>query len=360
MAKVTKKNIPLDKLYSSDSVNGRCADNYDLDSLIPQITLRGRIINPLVVEAQPDGMYLVLRGNRRLRAAKIIVADPSQPAEMIAALAKLSCEVYEDLTHTEREDLIFDDGETKPLNREETILAVWRLYKQFSRPEDIMARLYHMLARYSNNVKKLAELNRMPKGDPKRKKYMATWFAGTLRAYMLAGASMTDEVREAMILTARFEDGRLKDEVVPFLTSQDKIAELSKARTKDEAALGWTVEAGGEAYNETLQRFKDEHAGKATAPEKKKAPSPKDLKGRIASFKSAALRAAFGVASGDEGAGVALLTMDDAIHRSGLVFDVIGKAIPSVTDKDVKTLLLTIVGSGPAADVEAALAPFCK
>lgn len=359
MAKKTKKALALSSLVSSDAVNARLADNYDLESLIPQIVNKGGITNPPSVEANADGKtFTVLQGNRRVRAALVICGAPAgvYPADVVKALEKLDCIVYEGLTNEERDGLIFDHGETRPLNREETVLAVWRLFKSFAKEKEIGLRLFGQLARYTGNEKKL---NQLPSDPAAREKYLATWFRGTLGGYMLAAATMTDEVREAMLMTARKEDGRLKEgETVPFNASRERIVELSKARTADEKAAGWNTSTGGETFNQTIARFKDEDAGKATAGAKKTRPTVKDLTDRAAMFKSAPLKAAFAVAAGDDNAGAALLSMDDAIHRAVIVSDVVAKAIPNVKDANVKALLIAFVGSGPAADVEAALAPF--
>lgn len=361
MSKVTRKAIPLTSLVSSDVVNARLADNYDLESLRPQVIGKGRIVSPLVVEPMTgadEGKYLVLQGNRRKRVADLIIADPAAPADVKAALVKLDCVIYEGLTDEERDALIFDHGESRPLNREETLLSVWRLFKQFKKEREIGQRLYYQLARYTGNEKKL---NTLPGDAAARDKYLTTWFRGTLGQYMLSAATMTDEVREAMIMTARKEDGRVKEgESVTFLATRERVVELSKARTADEKAAGWNPNTGGESFNATIQRYKDEDAGKATSGVKVKRPSVKDLTDRAAMFKSAALKGAFAVAAGDDSAGAALLTMDDAIHRQTIVSEIIVKAIPTVKDQQIKSLLITLVGSGPAADVESALAPFVK
>jgi hypothetical protein len=358
MSKTTRKAIQIEKLVSSDSVNARLADNYDLESLRPQIIGKGRIVNPLVVEPMADGMYMVLQGNRRLRCALMIIADPAAPADVKAALAKLDCNVYEGLSDEERDALIFDHGESRPLNREETLLGVWRMFKGFKKEKDIGERMYYQLARYTGNEKKL---NQLPPNVADRTRYLSTWFRGTLGQYMLSAATMTDEVREAMVMTARKEDGRLKEgETVPFTASRERIVELSKCRTADEKAGGWDNVKGGESFNAAIQRYKDEDANRAQKPEKSKRPSVKALTDAAGLYKSAALKAAFAVASGDDTAGAALLTMDDAIHRQTIVAEILVKAIPAVADQNVKSLLTALVGSGPAADVEAALAPFVK
>lgn len=360
MSKVTRKAIPVEKLVSSDAVNARLADNYDLESLRPQIIGKGRIVNPLIVEPMPDGSgnYMVLQGNRRLRCALLIIADPAAPADVKAALAKIECNVHEGLTDEERDALIFDHGETRPLNREETLLGVWRMFKGFKSEKEIGSRLFHQLARYSGNEKKL---NTLPADAAGRAQYLSKWFRGTLGQYMLSAATMTDEVREAMVMTARKEDGRLKEgETVPFNASRERIVELSKCRTADEKAGGWNVTTGGETFNAAIQRYKDEDANRAQKPDKAKRPSVKALTDAAGLYKSAALKAAFAVAAGDDTAGAALLTMDDAIHRQTIVSEILVKAIPHVTDPNVRSLLTTLVGSGPAADVEMALAPFVK
>lgn len=357
MAKKTKKALPLSALVSSDSVNARLADNYDLETLCVQIVAKGGITNPLAVEPMPGekDRFMVLQGNRRKRAADLLVSRHDTPDEVRKSLEKIECIIYEGLSDADRDGLIFDHGETRPLNREETVLAVWRLYKQFAKEKEIGQRLYYQLARYSGNEKKLAE---MPTDPHKRNQFLSDWFRGTLGQYILAAASMPDEVREQFLLTARKEDGRLKEgEKVSFLCTRARIVELSKARTADEKAAGWSREAGGEHFNALVQKFKDEDAGKAEPDKPAGKLSVKELKRRASLFDSAALKAAFNVAAGDETAGVALLSMDASIHRTTLVFEVLSKYCERIKDPTVRALVVTLLGSGPAADVEAALQP---
>src|SRR4051812_48002144 len=82
MSKKTRKSIPLNNLISSDSVNARLADNYDLESLRPQVIAKGGITNPPVVEEMADGKFMVLQGNRRKRVCDLIVADPTSPPDI--------------------------------------------------------------------------------------------------------------------------------------------------------------------------------------------------------------------------------------------------------------------------------------
>lgn len=366
--KNTRKAIALDNLISSDQVNGRRADNYDLDALRPAIEMKGKIVNPLVVYPQREtdgtetGKYVILQGNRRKRTADLIRASDKPVVENIdfeavkKNLEKLDCLVYSDLTDLERETLIFDHGETKPLNREETVNAVWRLFKQFRPEKEIGQLLYHQLARYTGQEKML---NTLPTDPQERAAKISSWFHGTLGNFMLAAAQMGDYIRDQFILTARAEDGKLEPGVKVELTcSRKRISALSQAKQADLKANGWTPENGGEKFNELVQKFKDEDAGRATAGTTEKPPTAKDLRERIGMFKSAPLKAAFGVASGDKSAGQALLQFDDAIHRNTLVSEIIVKNLPSVKDLAVKALLESLVGSGPAADVETALAPF--
>lgn len=366
--KNTRKAIRLTDLISSDQVNGRRPDNYDLEALRPAIEIKGKIVNPPVVEPQrgtdgaETGKFVILQGNRRVRTAGLILASNKPVVDGVdldavkKALEKVECLVYSDLTDTERETLIFDHGETKPLNREETVMAVWRLFKQFRTEKEIGQLLYHQLARYTGNEKKL---NSLPVEPAAREKELVAWFRGTLGGYMLAAAQMGEYVRDQFILTARSEDGKLEPGVkVEMRCSRARITGLSQAKTADTKAGGWTQENGGEAFNALIQKFKDEDAGIAEAGPKDKRPSVKELNERMNLFKSAPIRAAFGVAAGDKTAGNNLLTLDDMLHRQTLVGEVIVKALPSVKDEMMKAFLSALISDGPAADVEAALAPF--
>lgn len=360
--KNVRKAITLNNLVSSDTVNGRRPDNYDLEALRPAIEMKGKIVNPPVVEpirntdGTETGKYSILQGNRRVRCAAVIVADKNSTPELVKALEKVDCLVYAELTDLERETLIFDHGETKPLNREETVHAVWRLFKQFRTEKEIGQLLYHQLARYTGNEKKLNNLSSEPAA---REKELNAWFRGTLGGYMLAAAQMGEYVRSQFILTARGEDGKLAEgEKVEMKCSRTRISALSQAKTADTKAGGWKQEEGGESFNALIQKFKDEDAGIAESGPKDKRPTVKELNERIALFKSAPIRAAFSVAAGDKTAGNNLLTLDDMIHRQTLVGEVIVKALPSVKDEFVKAFLSALISDGPAADVEMALAPF--
>lgn len=358
MAKVTRKTVAISALISDDSVNVRLSDNYDLESIIPQLLAKGKIINPLIVEpAEEDGKFLILQGNRRFRGAKALLADPNLPDEIKKHFEKVDVIIYDGLDDKERTALVIDHGEWRTLNREETVLAVWRLDKQFFSEKSIGEALYSLLARYTGNEKKL---NAIPKDAEARAKYLRDWFRGTLGSYILAAARMGEYVRQQFVLTARAEDGRLKEgEKVEMRCDRTRVVELSKAKNADAdpamGGKGWTAEAGGEKFNALIEKFKAEDAGTADK-DKSSRPSAKEIKERMDVYRSPAIKNALACSLGDTKAGAALVELDDKLTRRDAVDAIIHKRLGEIKDEKLRALLVAMLSDRlPVGEVEVCL-----
>lgn len=246
------KNLPIESLVSDTAINYRLEWNYDIGSLIPLILQAGRVNNPLIVEMRPNGTALVLQGNRRLRALLAIHADPEIDAALKKSLTKVPCLVYDGLSDEERTDLILDHGGVRGLNREETVLAVWRQMAMFRTEARIGETLYSQLARFTGNESMLSSL---PPSGPDRRKRITEWFRGSLGQYIMAAYGFGDFVRDQFLATHRKIDGvkwDAKKDTLEMECTRKCITELSQAKSKDEdtkaGGKGWSYEAGGEHF----------------------------------------------------------------------------------------------------------------
>lgn len=357
MAKQTKKIVSINTLVVDYKVNVRETVNYDIPAMKQSILDTGRITDPIHVRAD----MVVLRGNRRTLAGQELLNDPTTPQDVADTLKKVDIIVH-DFTPGSSEEIAFilDHGNQKGLARTEVLNTVWRLDKQFMSEAQIITMLYQSLATYTGNPKKAQEAAAIT-NLKERTDYLRKWLHGTVGNYLLAASKMGDYVKEQMRLTHLSEDRLLTSEQkVECRMSRDRITQLSAAKTKDsieKGGKGWTPEAGGENFNTLLESFKAEDRGEETA-EKSKRPSAKDLRDRADLFKSPAIRSALLVAAGDVEHGKQLVDLDDRLARMSMVAESLSKMAGSIIDPNVKTLVLAIIGSGPAADVEAALTPF--
>lgn len=367
--KHVKKVVSIDKLTFDYAVNIRQTNNYDLPHMKEQIVSMGRIIKPLAVRemevdlnGKKEKQLLVLQGNRRGRAGLELWNDPSISVELKEALSKVDIIVYTDLTPSEEISLIIDHGSEKPISRTETVVAIWRLDKQFKSEAEIISTMYFALAKYSGNEKKLRDVPTEPRA---KEKFLKSWLHGTVGNYVLASAKMGDFIREQFILTHRSEDKLLNEgEKVELRCSRDRITQLSQAITADKDVnkdgKGWNVDTGGEKFNALVQKFKDEDAGLAEAEAKVSRPSVKLLKEKADVYKSPAIRTALLVAAGELAAegGKQLLDLDDRLTLLQMKLEVLQKNEGSVKDEGVKKLVHAILNGGPAASVEEAMKPF--
>lgn len=329
-SKPTRKTLSAKQLVVDFDLNIRDRSNYDLGTMKDQIRTAGQVIKPILVEKQGD-RYVVLSGNRRTLASQELLTEESLPANLKASLEKLDVLVYEGLSETERLALVIDHGSEKGISRTELVQAVWRLAKAFWSEIDIIKLLYFSLAQYTGAAtKKLPEIQKIT-DEKQRTEALRKWLHGTVGNYMLAAAKMGTYVREQFILTHKSQDNMLAEgEKVEVNISRDRIVELSKARTADEANGGWSTEKGGTRFNELLERYKAEDAGNATK-ERSSRPSAKDLLDRIDVFKSQPMKRMLRLAAeGPSEQTKGLDSDDDAIYRNEQIFSAVMRNVEKV------------------------------
>lgn len=356
--KVTRKTMSIAAVKQDDNVNVREGNNYDIPAMMADILEKGRITDPISVRACD---LMTLRGNRRVKAGQLLLADPNTPQDVADALKKVEVLVYDVVPGSDEElAIILDTGSVKGLARTEILKIVWKLYKQLKTEREIGVMMYRDLANYTGDTKKSAEAAAITDLS-KREEFINGWFRGTLGSYMLSAAKMGDYVREQMVLTHLSDDRLLPaDKKVEVVMSRKRIGELSKAKTADDpknGGEGWTYEKGGKNFNAKIETFKEEDSGKI-AKEKATRPTEKALREQADMFKSKALRAALLVAAGDQSQGKALVSADDVYARWEMVSDIIAAYAPKVNDPNVKALLVALIGTNEAASVEEALKPF--
>lgn len=358
MAKNTKKTMSIANLVVDYGTNVRVVGNYDIPAMMEAIVATGRITDPIHVRLADN---VVLRGNRRTLAGQKLLADPTTPQDVAEALKKVDVVAHDVQAGSAEElDIILDHGNTKGLSRTEILLTVWRMDKQFLSEAQIIGMLYQPLAGYTGNQQKAVQAAAMS-NLKERSDFLRKWLHGTVGNYFLAAAKMGRYVREQMELSHLMEDRQLPAEKkVEMKVNRDRITQLSAAKSKDDptkGGKGWDVEKGGENFNLLIQQFKDEDAGIATT-EKKTRPNVKDLEDRAAVFSHPAIRSALLVAAGHAEHGKALVDLDATLNRMTMVLDILAAFSVKVMDPRVGHLLKTIIGQGPAADVEEALKPF--
>jgi hypothetical protein len=358
--KTVRRQISLDKLVSSDTLNVRLASNYDLDVMHEQIRAKGGVMKPLLVEPIPDqkGHYQILQGNRRFRSAVYLYAHPDTTPELRDALAKLECDIVDQpITEKDRLGLILDHGESKGLTRLETVLAVWKMDAQMYSTAAIGEMMYYQLAQYTGNTGNLAKIAALKNEPAKRRDAIKKWFHGTLDQKILLANRLGSYVRDQFILNTQAEDGPLPEgTTVEMVLTQTHLSELRKAREADLDAGGWTPEQGGEAFNAKIQQFKDETAGRRDKSRTERPTAAKLKEQAQQIYKSAPIRAALLTAAGENSAGAGLVEMDKAIYRWSLVTEILTSAAnrPNLSPA-LKGFITALIGDGPAADVEIAL-----
>jgi hypothetical protein len=349
MAKNIRKFVSRKDLVADYTINAREQDNYALEALIPQIIEKRKVITPLIVEPHPtlEGKFLILQGNRRFRASDIIIGMNDVSDEIKENLSRFECSIYEGLTEDERMRFIYDHGETHPLNRTETLKAVWRWYAEMKTEKQIAIGLYGILATYTGNQKKA---NNVPKDPAAREKYLSDWFRGTLGQYMLSAYGMSDRVRNAMLLSHKKDDGKLGDTPLPWYASRERILALAKAKNADP---NWTHEKGGEKFNELIEQFENEDAGKAEK-EKVKRPTAQALLTQADASKSPLTKAALRVAAGQTEHGRAMIDLDSRAARTSDALVILSSSSTRFPYGPIRDLASALLGTGPIADVEAA------
>lgn len=345
----------IDTLKVDFGTNVRLQQNYDIPSMKQAIMDVGRITDPIHIRA--DGT--VLRGNRRTLAGQELLADPSCPQDLAAALKKVSVVVHDVVPGSQEElAIVLDHGSQKGLNKTEVLLAVWRLDKQFLSESQIINAMYFALAEYTRNPKKAQEAAAIANLRD-RQEYLRKWLHGTVGNYILAANKMGDYVRNEMLKTHLADDNLLPaGDKLECRMSRDRITQLSAAKSKDAdtkaGGEGWSPEQGGKNFNETLEKFKAEDRGESTE-DKSKRPTVKELTERADAFKSPAIRSALLVAAGQSQHGKDLVELDDRLHRLNLVCETLSKRIGEIQDPNVANLVKAIIGNGPAGEVELAL-----
>jgi len=95
----------------------------NVEDLLPSIKLRG-VVQPIIVEAQEGGSYLLIAGERRYRASEALT------------LPDIPCRMVEDLSETERQILELEENVKRhDLTWQEEVAAVKRIHQLYVRSE---------------------------------------------------------------------------------------------------------------------------------------------------------------------------------------------------------------------------------
>lgn len=348
--KFSKKTVSVMELTVDLTLNVREPNNYDVESMKDQILEVGRITNPPIVKETKDA-FIVLQGNRRVKAGQSLFEDPNCPSQAKEALTKMEILVLkaEDLSPEEEMRIICDHGSQKPISKTETVKTVWRLARSLFSEKQIITLLYYQLARYSGNEKKVSE---MPTEAKAKELFLSKWLHGTVGNYMLSVLRMPERVREQFVLTHKAMDGLLVNgEKVTVKVSRERVVELSKAKTADEKENKWNPGTGGPNFDAQWQKFVKEDAGEITV-ETPKRPSIKELKGLSDIMESELTRKIILACVGEAQANLADLDKETA--RQASIFRVLAEQIDAIKDAKVKEVVNTIF-RGTAKEVESYL-----
>jgi hypothetical protein len=352
MAKPTMKTMSVANLKVDFNLNIRQQNNYDLPSIKQQIRDAGRILKPIIIRGEDN---VVLSGNRRTLAGQELINDPECPVELHDNLAKTQVIVYTGLTPEEELTLILDHGGEKPISKTEVLEAVWRLDKQFYPEAKIITWMYHALADYTDNKRKLMELPNEPKA---RETKLKEWFHGTVGNYMLASLKMGEFIREQMVLTHLQEDKLLGDRKVTMRVTRKRMTALSAAKSEDIRNKEWDVATGGPKFNELIEEFKAEDAGDPVS--KAKRPTVKELTDKADVFKASAIKGALLVAAGNSDAGKNLASLDDELFRQECINGYFAKYVGQVKSPEVKRLIELLLKDTKSDTHGAAVEEFLK
>jgi hypothetical protein len=343
MVAVTAINLNLDRNYRED---------YDLPILISQIVAKGRVLEPLHIEKE---CMEPLKGFRRLSACKWIQEHPADySAEIVKNTETVPVIFYTELTAQEREDMIFDQGESKGLSNVETVKAVWRMQ---ARGEDFLTigrKSYQQLARFTGNTEKLAEVKGMPDGRARDEK-LKTWLKGTLYDIMMVAGRMGELVREQYILQHRTKDRPLTEEEkkrVIFKCNNKRVQDLARGMAADQDAKKWDFTSStGPEFEGKIASFVKEDAAPAN---KKRTFTPSQMKSTGEAMQSEGLRLAFLKCAGEtkDGDDDRYVSLDAEYLRRDKVFVALIQYRDRVTDPAVRSLIGSILHDGPEKVVE--------
>lgn len=367
--KTSHRKVSASDLVVDMALNPR-RESYDLPTMKEQILAIGRVTDSLVVEPHPDqkehkGKFRVLKGNRRTLAVQELLNDPQLPTGVHEAISKLECDVQEGLSDRERLELVYDHGQQNQLTRAEIVVAIWKLANNGWTEADITVRMYQALARFTGQLKKISEVQRIT--DPKdREKAIKKWLHGTVGNYLLAANEMGEFVRTQLYLAELSADRPLTDEEkgrVVFSVSRTRINELNSAKQKDKKDSSWNPLSawpapkgeGGTEFNATIERFITEDSSD-TGPRETRM-TMKDLERRADAARSHNLRQVYQRVAGKPVEGFDFDALDVEMFRVDKVQRTIIGAMDGVKDKNVKELLVAIAYKGEA-EVQTALKPF--
>lgn len=359
MKRTTLKKWKLADLKVNRTLNFR--KNYDLPSMIEQIAQEGRILEPCHVEDNGD----VLKGNRRISAAQIIVADPKSPQELVDTLKQVDVFVYSELTDRERTELILDHGSQKSLGYEEIVEAIWRLQHEGFSGREIMVLMYQLLAKYTGKPQKAVEAERLEPGTA-RDEFLGDWLNGTLNNKILNAGRMGGRIKRQFILAEIAKDRALTDaekKEVEFEINIKRIGKLRTAINADEEAGTWDmIEMTGPKFEAQIAEFKKEDK---EPPARGASFSKEQMKETAATMQNPGVKAIFLKCAGllpeaDKGKiaelDVRLQRQDkiDAINRASVDRVAVDQ---SFTGHQVKALVQQFL-AGPVAKYEQVLSTF--
>lgn len=288
------EKVPLSKIRADFSRNVRIrpgtavlpglewkADTYDTESMIQAIVTIGFIKEPLTVSHKVDpktgeDYYEVLRGFRRYDAATRIVQAGTN-LNVIKSFEEIPCQVYENLTR-DQEDNLINDQTSKQFAGCEVLREVWRRLGNGEAWQTVGLALAEQIARVTGTRGKDNDI-RKATTQTEKLAIVQKWLNTTLNMFWQGVYSMGGpQVKKWLFLTLAEKDGLLKDtdEKSPFpITAtvwrgqSGKENGLYHAIKSDMAAGKWDREKGeGPAFNARVEKLKEEEAARRSGERK--------------------------------------------------------------------------------------------
>lgn len=227
------------------------------EEMADSILRAGDIIKPLIVcgtgcKSKPG---TILSGNRRFSGVILLQRQSLLPAAL--ASRGIPCDIRDNLTATDENNILNDHGDTQPLNPTECFRSMLAMQANGYGPEEIVFRHPGLLAGYMQKT-----LPPLPSDVKERGK----WYDGirdTLAYNVLCYGVFPPSLLPAKILNIQEEKERAfagketpKPVYDPFKPTAQRAKQLYKAMRADRKAGQWDAKNGGPEFNALCEKFR--------------------------------------------------------------------------------------------------------
>lgn len=227
------------------------------EEMADSILRAGDIIKPLIVcgtgcKSKPG---TILSGNRRFSGVVLLQRQNLLPVAI--ATRGIPCDVRDNLTATDENNILNDHGDTQPLNPTECFRAMLAMQANGYGPEEIVFRHPGLLAGFMQKT-----LPALPTDAKERGKWYDT-VRDTLAYNVLCWGHFPASLLPAKILNIQEEKERAfsgkdtaKPVYNPFKPTAQRAKLLYKAMRADRKAGQWDSKTGGPEFNALCEKFR--------------------------------------------------------------------------------------------------------